>query len=232
MLKPIPNGILLLAMICAGEWLPRAADAGIVYTGNEVDQSGTGFGNVLTILAVQATPSEFGSVLWDGNDDVEAGDAANQSQTRTVSELLAAGIDETNLTLIFNINEGGDSDPVLTLHDFDLVFQNDAGAELFRETFDAGAGLDLDSAGTGNGASGWQFDVNFTTNAVIAAAFFDTLTNRIGMEVASDQAIDNTKGSAESFFVTSPVPEPSTLVQILLGLGALAAWRWRRKRIA
>jgi PEP-CTERM motif len=216
-------------MACTCVWSPIAAYGELIFTGTQVDQNGTGFGNVLTILSVQATSSEFGSVLWDGGSDVESDDATNQSQTRTVAQLLAAGIDETNLTLIFNVNEGGDTDPVLTLHDFHVVFQDASGAELFRETFDAGGGLDLASAGMGNGVSGWQFDVNFTANAAAAATFFGTLTNRIGMEIASDHAIENTKGSAESFFVAAPVPEPSALVQILLGLGLLAAWRSRRR---
>ena len=227
------RNMLLRAVICgvacAGPYL-HGASGDIIFTNTQVDEQGTGFGNVLTVLSLQATPSEFGSVLWDGVSDVLIGDYTNQSQTRTVTELSSAGIDETNFVVIFNINEGGDSNPVLTLHDFDVVFQDASGVELFRESFDAGAGLPLDLAGSGNGASGWLFDVNFTTNAAAAAAFFGTATNRIGMEITSGQAIANTKGGADSFFVAAHVPAPATIVTTLVGACSLTLILIRRRR--
>jgi hypothetical protein len=214
---------------CLGPYL-HSASGEIIFTNTQVDEQGTGFGNVLTVLSLQATPSEFGSVLWDGVSDVLIGDYTNQSQTRTVTELSAAGIDDSNFVVIFNINEGGDSNPVLTLHDFDIVFQDASGAELFRESFDASGGLPLDLAGSGNGASGWLFSVNFTTNAAAAAAFFNVATNRIGMEITSGQAIANTKGGADSFFVAAHVPEPATFLSSLVGAGTLALVSIRRRR--
>ncbi|MEX0677468.1 MAG: hypothetical protein WD063_10365 [Pirellulales bacterium] len=207
----------------------RAAYCDIIFTNIQVDEKGSGYGNVLTILGVQANPSEYGAVLWNGSSDDKTGDAVNQSNTRTVEQLLDEGIDDTNMTLIFNVNEGGDNDPVLTLHDFDLVFQDASGAELFRESFDAGGGLPLGAAGTGNSASGWRFDVQFTNP--LGAAFFGTLTNRVGMEIASGEAIQDTKGAAESFFVTAPIPEPAAIVHGLLGLSFIAAWWLRRRRL-
>ena len=223
LLRAVFFGVACLGPCLHGAW------GDIIFTNTQVDEQGTGFGNVLTVLSLQATPSEFGSVLWDGVSDVLIGDYTNQSQTRTVTELSAAGIDDSNFVVIFNINEGGDSNPVLTLHDFDIVFQDASGAELFREFFDAGGGLPLDLAGSGNGASGWLFNVNFTANAAAAAAFFTVATNRIGMEITSAQAIANTKGGADSFFVAAHVPEPATLVTALLGIGPLALW-WIRQR--
>jgi hypothetical protein len=187
-MKPaLPAVVLAVALInlCASE----SAQCGLIFTNTPIDENGTGFGNRLTVLSLQVKPTEFGAVLWDGSNDLKTDGATNQSQTRTVAEMLSAGIDETNLTVVFNINEGGSPPPVLTLHDFDLVFQNAAGVELFRETFDAGAGLPLGTAGTGNGASGWRFDVVITTNAAAATTFFGTPTNRLGMEIKSNQAI-------------------------------------------
>jgi hypothetical protein len=205
----------------------------IIFTAAQVDEHGTGFGNVLVVLAVQAKNSEYGSVLWNGSSDVETGDATNQSQTRTVAELTEAGIDETNLSLIFNDAEGGDADPVLTLHDFDLVFQDADGVELFRETFDSGGGLPLAGAGEGVGVSGWRFDVVFD-NGGDAAAFFDTPSNRIGMAIDCEQAIEDTKGAAESFYVAgraasgAHVPEPAALLQGLVAAGLVAGW-WAKR---
>ena len=210
----------------------QSARCELIFTNTPIDENGTGFGNRLTILSLQVKPTEFGTVLWDGSADVITDGATNQSQTRTVAEMLSAGIDEANLVVVFNINEGGSPPPVLTLHDFDLVFQDAAGAELFRETFDAGAGLPLGTAGTGNGASGWRFDVVFTTNAAAAVAFFDTPTNRLGMEITSDQAIENTKGGADSFYITSPaqvIPEPSAIIYALLALAGIVASRSSRR---
>jgi hypothetical protein len=225
---------LLTSFIALTFTLPFAAttNASIIFTNTQVNESGTGFGNVLTVLAVKQSgndTTEFGSVLWNGASDVLS-TAENQSQTRTVTELLAAGVNAGNLQIIFNVNEGGDADPVLTLHDFSIVFQNAAGAELFRETYDSTGGTPLGAAGTGNGSSGWRFTVNFTANAAAAALFFGTTTNRIGMEIVGDEAIENVKGSAESFFVTAPVaaPEPSAGLLSLLGLG-LVATRYRRR---
>jgi hypothetical protein len=91
--------------------------------------------------------------------------------------------------------------------------------------------LPLAQPGSGNGASGWRFDVDFTTNAVVAAAFFTVPGNRIGMEIASDQAITDTKGGSDSFFVSAPAPEPATYLQLLLGIGTLAFWSMRRRAI-
>jgi hypothetical protein len=195
--------------------VPTAAQATMTFTNTQVDENGTGFGNRLTILSVQANESEFGSILWDGSNDVDSGNATAQSATRTVTELLTAGITQDNFVVIFNINEGGDSAPVLTLQDFSLVFTSKAGVELFRETYNAGAGLPLDQAGNGNGASGWRFNVTFDGNAAAAASFFADPDNRVGMEVLRTEAILDTKGGSESFYVVSTVPEPSS--------GALAA---------
>lgn len=214
----------LLCMACD-------TNASIIFTNTQVNESGTGFGNRLTVLSVQQkgnNTTESGSILWNGAADVDAGDATNQSETQTVADLLAEGINENTLTVIFNINEGGEPAPVLTLHDFSLVFLNAAGAEQFRETYSAPVGgLDLDQAGSGNGASGWRFDVAFD-NPAAAASFFSVPTNRLGMEIASGQAIEDTSGGAESFFVISPVPEPSSGLLCLVGL-ALAC-RFPRRR--
>lgn len=210
------------------------AGAAIIFTNTQVNESGTGFGSRLTVLAVQQqgnNSTEFGSILWNGAADVDTDDSTNQSETQTVADLLAEGINENTLTVIFNINEGGDAAPVLTLHDFALIFQNAAGAELFRETYTAPVGgLDLDQAGSGNGASGWKFNVAFA-NPAAAAAFFSVPTNRLGMVIASDQAIEDTKGGAESFFVIAPVPEPSSALLCLVGLGSVLGFtRSRNKR--
>ncbi len=229
-------GFAMVGMMTCFGTMSRATNANVIFTNTQVNEGGTGFGNRLTVLSVQQkgnNTTEFGSVLWDGNADDLTDDATSQSLTQTVAAMLAEGINENTLTVIFNINEGGDSTPVLTLFDFALIFQNEDGVELFRETYDAPeAGLGLDLAGSGNGASGWKFDVAFT-NAAAAASFFSVATNRLGMEIVSEQAIADTKGGAESFFVISPVivPEPSGALLSLVGLGAALRYRGRRIKV-
>src|SRR5437660_11209403 len=87
--------------------LPPALQAGtITFTGTSVDQNGTGFGNTLHMPGLHPKGSkttETGSVTWNGSKDVRTGHAANQAQTRTVSELQGAGIGGTQSFLIFHL---------------------------------------------------------------------------------------------------------------------------------
>ena len=222
-----------LALVALAAALPAASSnaAVINFFDKNSDQTGTGFGHVLEVLDVQNSPSEFGAVLWDGSKDVASGDAKNQGATRTVTELAAKGIDATHFSLIFNINQPKSSDG-LDLHNFDLVFQNAAGQTLFTAAFDPNDGANsstagLDADGQGTGQSGYEFPVSFT--AAEATLFFGTSTNRVGMEILSSHAIDNTTaGGAEGFYVAQAIPEPASGVAMIGIAGAMLLRRARR----
>jgi hypothetical protein len=199
--------------------MPMASAGVITFTNSNVDLHGTGFGNVLNVLAVQKKDHEFGSVIWNGSADVLGGDATIQSQTRTVSELIAHGMTGGQMALYFNANEPVVSQEVL-VDDFTLHFMDAAGGLLFDATYTApDGGLVLgDFAGTGR--TGWLFNVQLTDSE--AAQFFANGGNRVGMSILDSHAIQWTAGGPENFFLGPPqspgpgggggqVPEPASL---------------------
>ena len=210
----------------------HVAQAGtITFTNQQVDLSGGGFGNILQILAVQAQGNgteESGSILRSGGVDVSSGDATNQAQTISVADLATKGITSTDtFGLIFNINEAVDTEVVL--HDFSMTFTDDAGTALFGDiTYSPPGGeITLDEVNGGQGGSGWLFRVNLTPAE--ETALFASSTNRIGMYITTDNAIEMVSAGAEGFHVYR-VPEPLTLPIVLTGLIAALPLR-RRTRL-
>lgn len=194
-----------------------AAHADVIFVG-PTSQSGTGFGNVLNVLTLHATPQEAGSVLWQGSGDLRSGDATNQSQTRSVAELTAAGVGALDFGVVFNINEPGSSAPV-TLQQFELVFQDQTGEELFTQEWTGSMSLMPLAQGQGTGGAGYLFTVNLTPAQ--ASLFFSDPANRIGMRVESP--ILSTAGGPENFYL---IPAPGALALLGLAVGALG----RRRR--
>jgi hypothetical protein len=204
-----------LALFAAG---PVGA-ATIGFFGPSADQ-GTGFGAVLNVLSLQGNPNESGSVLWNGTQDVLTGDAANQSRTRTVSELTAAGITATStLGVVLNLNEPGANSDV-TLQGFTVRFFSPTGATLFDavrvET------QVLMPVNQGTGGAGHLFNVLLTPAE--SAAFFANPANRIGIEVSSATPILNSQGGPDNFYL---VPAPGASILALAACGVLGR---RRKR--
>jgi hypothetical protein len=245
MLRP-----LIMFTVGAFLFVPASTYAGVItFTNSTVDQSGTGFGTILNVLSVSQTANgttEFGKVSWDGANVVETGEATAQSESPSVAQMLAAGIDgnDAKFALIFNINEPGNATG-LKLNDFTLDFYAKNGALLFSVKFDAGP-LDLVQVGSGQGAAGYLFEVELTPAEKLA--FFADPDNHVGQTILSGNAISNVSGGAENFYIAningsgpgpgpgpnpSAVPEPTSLLAWgCIGLGmAGAAWR-RRNRTA
>jgi hypothetical protein len=190
------------------------ARADVTFAG-PTTQFGTGFGDVLEVLALHATPQEAGSVLWQGAFDVLTGNATNQSRTQSVADLLAAGADPAHLGMVFNIAEPGAGEDV-TLQQFSVVFESPSGSQLF--TLDWTGPLTLAAVNNGNGGAGYLFNLNLSSTQL--AQFLADPGNRIGMRV--DSPILMTAGGPENFYL---VPAPSVLATLGIGLGA-----GRRKR--
>lgn len=201
----------------------------IVFTNTPVSDNGTGFGNVLNVLSLQAqgnNTSEFGAALL--NNEFPVGDATNQAQTRTVGELTSAGITSDNFGIVLDLNEAANELSV-TLHNFTFRFYTDPSdlGQFFDLTFDSPVPLNLLTLNNGNGQSDWFFTVAFTPAQ--ATAFFSNSANRVGAYIVSGDAITDVSDGADSFSIAA-IPEPSTTAAI--GLGFLLLVVSRRRRVS
>jgi hypothetical protein len=242
----------LLATICfmslaLSFFVMSVAPAGQIVRSGTVDDQGKGFGNILVVLSLHDTGKskdglESGSISWSGATDVPVGsDVANQSQTRTVAEMLAKGIDSSNLAVIFNINQPGSSD-LLHLQNFIVRGFDKAGNVLFESLFEAakdpaydpsGVGVPLQMQGGGQGGAGHVFSVLGTDKGISLADFFKDGDNRLGMEVPDSQPINNEPlGGADDFYVSAiaPIPEPASMTLLGIGFAGMLGYGWRKRR--
>lgn len=205
----------------------------ITFDNEIVLDTGTGWGNVLQTLALQqhgSATSESGSVTWNGTADVLTGDAKPQSQTVTVAQINSEGFDASDLIVILNLNQTG-SHPELDVHSFTMRFYtNPAGSSYFDAVYDINdvrntgstLGLAPQVQGLGTGQAGYVFRINF--EGTEAADFFASDDHRLGMLVLTPMDNEANAG-ADGFYMADadtshviPVPEPATLIVLLIGL--------------
>lgn len=213
---------LLAVLLATSALLSTAlpAQAALIYLAGETS-SGTGLGNVTTVLTVaspNSSSSEAGSVIWDGSADVKTGDVnASQTQTRSLSELGLSN--SADMRVVFNATEpAGNS---INLTNLILYLFSLDGTKLFQSgTFTS---ISFPSTETGTGSSGFVFGLD-PADIVNAASAFTTATNRVGLLATATDAT----GGQETFYLAlaanpggpgTSVPEPSTIA--ILGLGFL-----------
>jgi len=223
-------------LLAAGVCLAASSSFAALIPVGPVSLTGTGMGTVSTLLTIQNTPTETGSVAFNGTTDVLTGDAktgASLTLTRTLSQV---GITRaSDLSIIFNPSEPSTTgESSITLTDLVLRIFSATGSTLFTSgVFTPRFFPTTVDIGTGN--SGFLFALDSTDAALAQATAFTGAfgTNRIGLSASGT----GSAGGVETFFVANRaggggnnVPEPGTVPILLVGLGLIAAM-YRKARL-
>src|SRR6185437_883876 len=237
---------MLFIVICATAMLVGAplASADAVLVG-KVDMTGTGFGNVNTLLTVQALGTGMGSTesgcvglkppgqqiygpkACQGDNaggDEKPPDQFPHNQVLPVSDAFT-------MAVVFNVDQPGGSS--ITLNNMVLVLYNAKGQVGFTSgNFAQSMDFASTSFETGIGKSGWEFMLD-STQAAEAQAAINAGFNLLGLS----STISGVSGGPETFFLINangdtptptPTPEPGTLLLFGMGL-VLTGTALRRK---
>jgi hypothetical protein len=222
--------VFLFASLCV-----PAAFADLVQSNPpEINLSGTGFGNVSTIITLQTANGQStteSGCIGAGGSTTNCGIATDGKIKNSSSlEPVPTGVTSaSNLRFVFNASQpaGGS----ISLNQFEVSFYGNSGSSLFTATLPSPLKLTSTFAGTGN--SGFVFQIAPNELAAANAAFGSTT------EIGAGFAASGASGGQDTVFLTSAsgssgpgippssVPEPASLT--LLGAGLASVFVIRKK---
>jgi len=255
--------LLSCAAFAAAALLGGTARAGsVTYTGNLVTKSGTGFGTVLSVLALHQNSGEYGAIgapnfniggmTTDSNGLAANASPSDGTQTRTVSQIISAFGDPlfishaNTIGLIFQVNQDGQT--TLNLNDFYVDFYSSANTLLFSLQYNSAVGPNTSALpGVGVGTSGYAFNINLDAGQY--SQFFGTQgspnsNNYIGMHVTQADKIVDSNDGPDSWYLTAAqgnggigagpgTPLPSAAWSgLALMAGVAGMGLWRKRRLA
>jgi hypothetical protein len=239
----------LLVALLALALLPYPASASLIFDSSLGGVSGSGLGNVATILTITSpgsTSTESGSVSFNGTTDVTSNTGviatggtvsfgnvqtgASQTLTRTLGSLGITTAGQIGIVL----NAAEPSGDAITLTGLQFTLFN-GGATFFSASLPTAQTFPTTFTGTGNQGFVFKLDAAqaATLNGLLAGL---TPAQIAALRLGASASASGATGGQETFNLTqitggvTPVPEPGTVV--LLGSALLigAGWSFGRSR--